>query len=61
MAWWDRELIRKLENKGMIVLLYTIYVDDIVRSTAAEESDKPRDESDMCFVQESANTIHPSI
>ena len=64
MAWWDRELIRKLEDKGMRVLLYRRYVDDIVmivRNAAAEESDKPRDESNMCVVQETANTIHPSI
>ena len=64
MAWWDRELIRKLEDKDMRVLLYRRYVDDIVmvvRNAAAEESDKPRDENDMCFVQERANAIHPPI
>ena len=65
MAWWDRQLIEKLEAAGMKVLLYKRYVDDIilvVRNTVrGQSSSKPRDEANMCTVQEVANTIHPSI
>ena len=49
----------------MKVLLYLRYVDDInivVKNMAARvESDKPKDEANMLFVQQIANTIDPSI
>ena len=67
MAWWDRQLIEKLEAAVMKVLLYKRkrYVDDIrlvVRNMVrGESSGKPREEANMCVVQEVANTIHPSI
>ena len=64
MAWWDKQLIARLEARGMKMLLYKRYVDDIVlvvRNMVRDDSGKPRDESNMCMVQEVANTIHPSI
>ena len=64
MAWWDKQLIKKLEEKGMRVLLYKRYVDDIilvVKNTVATECGRPRDESNMLIVQETANNIHTSI
>ena len=49
----------------MKVLLYKRYVDDInlvVKNMVRDVSgDKPRDEANMCVVQEVANTIHPSV
>ena len=58
-------LIEKLEATGMKVLLYKRYVDDInlvVKNMVRDVSgDKPRDEANMCVVQEVANTIHPSV
>ena len=63
MAWWDRQLIQKLETKEMKVLLYLRYVDDIVmvNKNMKDDGDKPRDEANMKIVQTIANTIHPSI
>ena len=67
MVWWDRELIKRLEARGMKVLLYLRYVDDInivvknVSRSTGSESLRPRDEANMLIVQEVANGIHPSI
>ena len=63
MAWWDRQLIEKLESREMKVLLYLRYVDDIVLVSKNMKNDdsKPKDEANMSIVQNVANTIHPSI
>ena len=66
MAWWDREMIDKLEREGVEVLLYSRYVDDIntaLRCSGSELHDAglPNDETNMQLFQRLANTIHPSI
>ena len=67
MVWWDRELIKRLEARGMKVLLYLRYVDDInivvknMLGLTRSERLRPRDEANMRIVQEVANGIHPSI
>ena len=37
MRWWDRELLKKLEEVGMEVKMYERYVDDIDMCVKARE------------------------
>ena len=65
MCWWDEELIRRLQEKGMDVLLYKRLVDDInmlLRMAGVEGStSEPLDKQNMEFVKAVANEIHQSI
>ena len=65
MVWWDQQIIERLEARGMKVLMYLRYADDInivgKNMTARVESDKPKYEANMLFVQQIANTIDPSM
>ena len=66
MCWWDRELVRKMEEAGLGVVLYKRYVDDINlvmrnRDARPEESNVPYDEYNMKMIQQMADQIHQSI
>ena len=63
MCWWDEELIKRLDEKGMDVKMYKRLVDDINmvlrkrgRDDVGEEVG-PQDKLNMDFVQRVANEI----
>ena len=61
MCWWDEELMKRLNEKGMEVMLYKRLVDDINMVLRKREGDDdgqgPMDKRNMDFVQEVANEI----
>ena len=67
MAWWDEEIIRRLEEKGLCVVLYKRYVDDIniITKPAAIDRTPVVGEKDdvkiMEEIQQVAGEIHASI
>ena len=65
MMWWDEQLRHRLEERGLRVLMYKRYVDDINMAmetpTSTEEHDKSSDVRAMNIVKEIGDSIHPSI
>ncbi len=74
MSWWDREMLRRLGERGMDIPLYERYVDDINIATEGvtnesneresendQEGDRERDERTFEIIREIGNEIHESI
>ena len=68
MMWYDQELRKKMEGKGINILLYKRYVDDInmifdVPHTNRDDrsEDSSLDSQWMSVVRDEGNSIHPSI
>ena len=64
MVWWDRQLKKRLEDKGVRVRMYSRYVDDInivCDKTDLKVEEEATDEATMKCIQEFANAIHKSI
>ena len=63
MCWWDEELIKRLDEKGMEVKMYKRLVDDInmvLRKRGRDDGSEevgPQDKLNMDFVQRVANEI----
>ena len=63
LVWWDKELKRKMRENGIIVKLYSRYVDDgniVVKLIDNKEGDDKEKEI-MNRVKDIANSIHESI
>ena len=70
MAWWDREMLKRLREEGKLeVLMYKRYVDDIntaVRNKqdtreSNEERGEKEDTTNMKLFKETGNKINPCI
>ena len=65
MTWWDKELLKRLEELGIDTILYKRYVDDIVIAVKKiiEESRQGEedDETTMERIRTIGESIHQSI
>ena len=70
MCWWDREMIRRLQENDIILLIYLRYVDDInfvvdkqkqITENINEEQRKEEDLKIMEIIRKTGNEIHKSI
>ena len=66
VVWWDRELKIRLEHEGIILKLYSRYVDDgniVIKSepNLNEYNNKQKEKKIMEKVKDVANSIHKSI
>ena len=65
MVWWDREFRTRIQQRGVLLKLYSRYVDNIdLVSTTLSDEDNPLsllEKETMEFLQQVANEIHPSI
>ena len=66
MCWWDMKVIERLNERGMEVIMYKRYVDDInmvlrKRWGNDDHGSEHLDKKNMDFVQEIANEVLPSI
>ena len=70
MAWWDKQMIEKLRENDIILLIYKRYVDDInfiintlkqIQEGRNKEEKEREDQRIMDKIREIGNTIHKSI
>ena len=65
MSWWDMQLMEKLDQRGMEVLMYKRLVDDVnmvLRKRDPHNNEHGHaDKQNMEFVRDVADEIHPSI
>ena len=63
MIWWDRRLKSLLSNSQIELKLYSRYVDDVDLATTkiGSGTEAEKEERTMTYIQDIANSIHPSI
>ena len=59
MAWWDREMRKRMEDENVEVVVYKRYVDDI--NLIVEMNDDSEEEDVWNRIKEAGNKIHRSI
>ena len=59
MAWWDREMRKKMQDESVKVVVYKRYVDDI--NMIVEMCDDCEEEDVWRKIREAGNQIHESI
>ena len=63
MIWWDRRLKSLLSTSQIELKLYSRYVDDVDLATTkiGSGTEAEKEERTMTYIQDIANSIHPSI